>query len=81
MTPKTRFAYRWEDSQGDKSKALSDTPTTLVVFELADTEGGTRLTMIESGIAAMPNMAQIFAENSHGWDSELAELQAFAEAV
>lgn len=81
MTPKSRFAYRWEHSDGDESRPLSETPTTLVSFTLEEAEGGTRLTMVESGIAALPNAASVFSENSGGWDHELAELQAFAEAA
>ncbi len=81
MTPRSRFAYRWEHSDGDHSAPLADTPTTLVTFDLEDSEGGTRLTVIESGIAALPNAASVFSDNSSGWTSELGELQAFVEAA
>lgn len=81
MTPKSRFVYRWENSSSDQSAPLAETPTTLVTFELEDSDGGTRLTMVESGIAALPNAASVFSDNSGGWTHELGELQSFVEAA
>ena len=36
MTPTTRFAYRWENGDGDHSAPLANTPTTLVTFDLEE---------------------------------------------
>ena len=67
--PKTGFAV------------IKDVPKTLVSFVLEDANGGTRLTVTETGLAALPNAAEVFGENSSGWDTELAELKAFVEAA
>ncbi|MCW8900618.1 MAG: SRPBCC domain-containing protein, partial [Gammaproteobacteria bacterium] len=66
---------------GNQQAPFADVPKTLVSFVLEDANGGTRLTVTESGLAALPNAAQVLSENSSGWDSELAELKAFVEAA
>lgn len=66
----SRFSYRWEPSQ-----TPSGGPTTLVEFELEEIEGGTRLTLVESGFAALP--AESRRENEFGWDEELGHLRAY----
>jgi uncharacterized protein YndB with AHSA1/START domain len=49
----------------------TEVPTTLVEWRLAPTEGGgTLLTVTESGIRT----PERFADNSQGWDEELAQL-------
>lgn len=80
MDPKSRFAYRWENSGGDQEAPFAEVPKTLVSFVLEDANGGTRLTVTESGLAALPNAAKVFSENSSGWDHELGELKVFVEA-
>ena len=67
VDPPRRFSYRWEPSH-----VQAGGPTTLVEFTLEEVEGGTELRLVESGFAALP--AESRAENSEGWDSELAEL-------
>jgi len=81
VEPQTRFVYRWENSGGNQNAPFADVPKTLVTFVLEDVEGGTRLTLTETGLAALPNAAQVLSENSHGWDTELAELKAYIEAA
>jgi uncharacterized protein YndB with AHSA1/START domain len=68
-----RFSYRWE--------ALKDTPveeaSTLVEFTLEPADGGTRVTLLESGFATLPEheYQHRFEENSSGWKSELGDLE------
>ena len=58
---------------------FAEQPLTLVEFILDESATGTRLTLVESGFAALPAemRARAFADNSGGWDSELAELVAY----
>lgn len=75
----TRFAFRWE--------ALKDTPveqaSTLVEFTLEPHGDGTRLTLVESGFAALPDdhYQGRFEENSSGWTAELADLKKHLSKV
>lgn len=62
----TRFAYRWEASHGGGK-------TTRVEFQLEEVEGGTQLTLFETGFAELPPESR--ADHEEGWDSELAELR------
>lgn len=68
VDPPKRFAYRWEPSQ-----TPSGGPTTLVEFVLEEIDGGTRLTLVESGFAEF--VAESRQENEYGWDDELSHLR------
>jgi uncharacterized protein YndB with AHSA1/START domain len=70
VTPPSRFSYRWEPSQ-----TPSGGPTTLVVFDLEEIEGGTRLSLVESGFAGLQPESR--KENEFGWDEELGHLRAY----
>ena len=71
------FAFRWphlpaQDPHSD--------PTTLVRFTLVDAEGGTDLTVEETGWEVFGDDALAFSEeNVGGWFSELNELRDFLE--
>jgi len=75
----TRFSFRWD--------ALKDTPidvaSTLVEFTLVSEGDGTRLTLLESGFADLPDEAYQarIDENSAGWDSELEDLRRYLTGV
>lgn len=68
VEPPARFAYRWEPSH-----APNGGPTTLVEFTLEEIEGGTRLTLVESGFASLAAGSR--RENEYGWDDELSHLR------
>lgn len=68
----SRFVYRWEASFGDGRM-------TRVEFGLEEVEGGTQLTLFESGFAELPPESR--ADHESGWDSELAELEEYLAAV
>jgi uncharacterized protein YndB with AHSA1/START domain len=70
VTPPARFSYRWEPSQ-----TPSGGPTTLVEFELEEIEGGTRLSLAESGFASLEPESR--RENEFGWDEELGHLRTY----
>ncbi len=75
----TRFSFRWD--------ALKDTPlevaSTLVEFTLVPEGDGTRLTLLESGFADLPDEAYQarIDENSAGWDAELEDLRRYLTGV
>lgn len=70
VNPPSRFSYRWEPSQ-----TPTGGPTTLVEFELEEIQGGTRLSLVESGFESLS--AESRQENEFGWDEELGDLRAF----
>jgi uncharacterized protein YndB with AHSA1/START domain len=71
------FAFRWP--HGMDLDPHTD-PSTLVRFTLADAEGGTQLTVVETGWEVFDDDADKFAqENTGGWMQELDELKEFLE--
>lgn len=67
VEPMTRFAYRW----GSEDRPLESGQSTLVEWTLAPkTDGGTTLTVIESGFATLYNGAEQIVNNTHGWQEQ-----------
>src|SRR5262249_31431580 len=54
IRPQDLFSYRWHPHAVDPKVDYSSEPTTLVEFRLEDAEGGTLLTVIESGFDKIP---------------------------
>ena len=77
IEPMKLFSFRWHPFALDTKVDYSAEPTTLVVFELAEVDGGTRLTITESGFDRIPldRRAKAFEANSDGWAKQ-AELVA-----
>jgi uncharacterized protein YndB with AHSA1/START domain len=79
VDPPSRFVYTWRpfsDLDGaDEVPAL----TTRVEFRLEDHPDGTRLTVHESGFAALPGAIAelILPRNREGWEEELAHLRDY----
>ncbi len=73
IEPMRRFSFRWHPAAVEPGADPSTEPTTLVVFELEEVEGGTRLVITESGFEAIPieRRAQAFASNDEGWTAQL----------
>jgi uncharacterized protein YndB with AHSA1/START domain len=79
IEPPRRFAYQWYPGSGeDLSLPFDEQPLTLVEFQLDEMPDGTRLTLIESGFAALSpdHYRRSWRENNEGWDEELADLVA-----
>ncbi|MEI8282565.1 MAG: SRPBCC domain-containing protein [Armatimonadota bacterium] len=81
VNPKTEFAYEWhpgEDCPIDKYPASE---MTTVRFTLEPVAVGTKLTMVESGFASLPEArrASAFEANTGGWDSELPKITKLVE--
>jgi uncharacterized protein YndB with AHSA1/START domain len=79
MTPETRFAWRWHPGLNPHG-VEPDEPMTLVVFELEDLGGSTKVTMTESGFSgiSLARRARVFEENQGGWDYQMAALERYA---
>jgi uncharacterized protein YndB with AHSA1/START domain len=55
----------------------SKEPTTLVEFQLEDQDGGTLLTVVESGFDRIPlaRRAEAFRMNDRGWAQQLTNIE------
>jgi len=77
MEPERLLSWRWHPAAIDTSVDYSDEPTTLVVFELTEVDGGTLLTVVESGLDKIPlaRRATVFRLNSSGWDEQMRNIE------
>ena len=80
MLPEELFSWRWVP--GADSANEPDRPATLVEFRLLDGQGGTMVTVTESGFDRMSlaQRARILAENEEGWKIQMASLERYAGA-
>ncbi|MCM3778422.1 SRPBCC family protein [Microbacterium hydrocarbonoxydans] len=73
-------SYRW--SNDDASGSLPpevDERSTVFTFTLEPLDGGTRLTVVETGFDATSDPAANMESHRQGWDSELDKLVALVE--
>ena len=70
------FAYRWHPYAVDPGVDYSPEPTTLVEFRLDEANGGTVLTIVESGFDRIPlaRRAEAFRMNDGGWTAQIANI-------
>jgi uncharacterized protein YndB with AHSA1/START domain len=73
IEPPRRIEFRWHPFAIEPGVDYSGEEMTLIVFELAQVEGGTRLTITESGFDRIPveRRARAFAANEGGWQHQL----------
>ena len=73
------FGYTWPVY----GLPADDPRRTYVEFTLEPAGGGTRLTVVESGFAQLPDDAyhKAFGGNTEGWAKELGELAAYLDAA
>ncbi|MBL8818450.1 MAG: SRPBCC domain-containing protein [Planctomyces sp.] len=64
-----RFAFRWHPFAIDPNHDDSSEMKSLVSFELAEVDGGTQLTITESGFDQIPveRRSQAYKANYEGW--------------
>lgn len=69
VDPERYFAYRWHPYAVEPHVDYSAEPTTLVEFRLDEADGGTLLTIVESGFNGIPmsRRAEAFRRNEGGW--------------
>jgi uncharacterized protein YndB with AHSA1/START domain len=77
IEPERLLSWRWHPGAIDPKVDYSQEPMTLVVFELKEVEGGTLLTVVESGLDEIPlsRRAEAFRLNSSGWEEQMLNVQ------
>jgi uncharacterized protein YndB with AHSA1/START domain len=77
MEPERLFSYRWHPNAHDPKMDYSAEPTTLVVFQLEETENGTLLTVVESGFDRIPlaRRAEAYGNNDQGWAQQMKSIE------
>ncbi|MGO9261554.1 MAG: SRPBCC family protein [Bryobacteraceae bacterium] len=80
MEPERLFSWRWYPGVQPPGADYEAEPSTLVEFRLEDTEGGTLVTVVESGFdrLSLDRRAKAFEENEKGWEIQLAALAEYA---
>ena len=79
IEPERYFSYRWHPYPNDPKVDYSTEPTTLVEFALDEAEGGTALTIVESGFDRIPlaRRAEAFRMNHQGWEGQAKNLASY----
>jgi len=74
IEPLRRISFRWHPFAIDPKRDYSAEPMTLIVFELQEVQGGTRLTITESGFDSIPaeRRDEAYRANEGGWTHQLA---------
>jgi uncharacterized protein YndB with AHSA1/START domain len=82
MEPESLLSWRWHPAAIEPSVDYSQKPTTLVVFDLQEVQGGTRLNIVESGFDGVPPARRLeaFRLNSGGWDGQIDNIAKHVEA-
>jgi uncharacterized protein YndB with AHSA1/START domain len=82
VEPERLLSWRWHPYAVDPAIDYSAEPTTLVVFELQDAEGGTLLRLVESGFDNVPPARRLeaFRMNSGGWDQQMKNIEKHVAA-
>jgi uncharacterized protein YndB with AHSA1/START domain len=77
MEPPRLLSWRWHPAPMERGRDYSAEPPTLVVFELKEAEGGTLLTVVESGFDQIPpeRRMEAFRMNSGGWDGQMENIR------
>ncbi len=71
------LSYRWRPYAIDPAVDYSAEPMTLVEFRLEDADGGTLLTIVESGFDAIPigRRAEAYRMNDRGWTAQTENIR------
>jgi uncharacterized protein YndB with AHSA1/START domain len=79
IEPQSLFAFRWHPYAVDESTDYTSEPETLVTFELKPVDGGTRLTITESGYSKLPpeRRTEAFTSNEGGWEAQIHMIEAW----
>jgi uncharacterized protein YndB with AHSA1/START domain len=79
MEPERLFSWRWHPYAVEPGVDYASETPTLVVFELAEAEGGTLLTVVESGFDRVPlaRRAQAYRMNGEGWTWQMQSIERY----
>jgi uncharacterized protein YndB with AHSA1/START domain len=82
VEPERLLSFRWHPAAVEPSVDYSKEPSTLVVFELMEAEGGTLLRIVEIGFDAIPPSRRLeaFRMNSGGWDIQVKNIEKHVTA-
>lgn len=77
LEPETLFSWRWHPYAIDAGKDYSKEERTIVTFELKDADGGTLLTVTESGFDKIPPERRLdaFRMNGNGWTIQMENIK------
>jgi uncharacterized protein YndB with AHSA1/START domain len=81
IEPERYFSYRWHPYAIDPKVDYSDEPTTLVEFRLEEANGGTALTIVESGFDRIPlaRRAEAYRMDDQGWTGQAKAIAKYVE--
>jgi uncharacterized protein YndB with AHSA1/START domain len=79
ITPMRTFSYRWHPFAIDSDVDYSHEPMTLVTFTLEAADGGTNLTITETGFDSIPvaRRADAFEANEEGWGKQMILIEKY----
>jgi uncharacterized protein YndB with AHSA1/START domain len=79
IQPPSRISFRWHPFAIDPKVDYSSEPATHIVFELAEVDGGTKLTITETGFDKIPlhRRVEAFKANEGGWAKQLELLEKY----
>ncbi|MVA74521.1 hypothetical protein GC722_00495 [Auraticoccus sp. F435] len=67
------ISYRWSNDDA-ASSTVDEARSTVFTFTLEPVDGGTRLTVVETGFETTSDPTLTMEQHRQGWDSELDEL-------
>ena len=81
MEPERLFSFTWHPYAIDPAVDYSKEPTTLVEFKLEPKEGGTVLSLTESGFDKIPKdrRFEAFRMNEGGWTEQMTNIKRHVE--
>lgn len=79
IQPMDLFVYAWHPFPSDPNRDYEDEEPTLVTFTLTEGEGGTVLTVVESGFDRIPaaRREEAFRMNDGGWSAQLGNIARY----
>jgi uncharacterized protein YndB with AHSA1/START domain len=79
IEPERFFSFRWRPYAIDPNVDYSKEPRTLVAFTLKEVDGGTELTVVESGFDGIPaeRRAKAFEMDSKGWAAQMGNIKKY----
>ena len=82
MEPERLFSLTWHPYAIEPGVDYSAEPQTLIEFRLEPKEGGTVLTLTESGFDSIPadRRAEAFRMNDNGWIQQMENIRRHVEA-
>jgi uncharacterized protein YndB with AHSA1/START domain len=82
VEPERLLSYRWHPGAPDPGSDYSSEPKTLVTFTLEDAEGGTKLTLVESGFDQLPlhRRDAAYRSNEPGWAEQMKNIERHVTA-